>query len=213
MIVPSQSTAIVLRGFPIIRALRTISAPRYLPSDSPGWPSRPHRLSRSWFSRHPGRMWPRSRRSVTPIRTALGGGTVAGANGAVQRRHRRPSRDQLGRRAGRALAAPNNSSGQLLQRQLARAASSFSTPGTGFQVSANAGIAADRVRQHRPGVPEHFAPFSPQRLFTRAGLERRRRRTSSSPAARPRRCRAGSARSSPTLTSPTRPRSVLRRDK
>jgi hypothetical protein len=45
----------------------------------------------------------------------------------------------------------------------------FSTPGTGFQVSANAGISAVEFGNINPTYPTLFETFSPQRLFTAVG--------------------------------------------
>ena len=45
----------------------------------------------------------------------------------------------------------------------------FSTPGTGFQVSANAGVAPVEFGTINPTYPGLFATFSPQRLFTSLG--------------------------------------------
>jgi hypothetical protein len=45
----------------------------------------------------------------------------------------------------------------------------FSTPGTGFQVSANAGLAPIEFGNINATYPGEFSPFSPQRLFTPLG--------------------------------------------
>jgi len=45
----------------------------------------------------------------------------------------------------------------------------FSTPGSGFQVSANAGIGPVEFGNIDPAYPAFFAPFSPQKLFTALG--------------------------------------------
>lgn len=45
----------------------------------------------------------------------------------------------------------------------------FSTPGTGFQVSANAGIAPIEFDNINPSYSAQFQTFSPQRLFTAVG--------------------------------------------
>jgi hypothetical protein len=42
----------------------------------------------------------------------------------------------------------------------------FSTPGSGFQVSANAGVAPVRFGNVNPNYPFLFQTFSPQRLFS-----------------------------------------------
>ena len=45
----------------------------------------------------------------------------------------------------------------------------FSTPGTGFQVSANAGVGPVEFGNMNPNYPTQFQTFSPQRLFTSLG--------------------------------------------
>src|SRR6266446_9984094 len=45
----------------------------------------------------------------------------------------------------------------------------FSTPGTGFEVSANAGVAPIQFDNIDPTYSATFEPFSPQRLFTSLG--------------------------------------------
>ena len=45
----------------------------------------------------------------------------------------------------------------------------FATPGTGFEVSANAGVAPIEFANLDPAYSGFFAPFSPQRLFTATG--------------------------------------------
>jgi len=63
------------------------------------------------------------------------------------------------------LAAPNNMpANQFLGRGVL-----FSTAGTGFQVSANAGVAPIEFDNLFAGNSAEFAPFSPQRLFTALG--------------------------------------------
>lgn len=42
----------------------------------------------------------------------------------------------------------------------------FSTPGSGFQVSSNAGEGGFEFENLEPGYPDAFQPFSPQKLFT-----------------------------------------------
>ena len=42
----------------------------------------------------------------------------------------------------------------------------FSTPGSGFQVSANAGEGPVEFENLNPGYPDRFTTFSPQKLFT-----------------------------------------------
>src|SRR5215468_4220609 len=75
---------------------------------------------------------------ITPIRdnfrTAVGGGTVAGANGSFGGVRREINWDGV----PNAFSAPNLMPGNFFNVNSPRGAV-FSTPGTGFQVSANAG--------------------------------------------------------------------------
>src|SRR6478672_6277740 len=64
-----------------------------------------------------------------------------------------------------ALSAPNNLPADFFNVNSPRGVV-FSTPGTGFQVSANAGVAPVDFGNIDPTYPQDFAPFSPQRLFT-----------------------------------------------
>lgn len=66
------------------------------------------------------------------------------------------------------LAAPNNLPGNFFNVNSPRGVV-FSTPGTGFQVSANAGIAPVEFGNIDPSYPDLFATFSSQRLFTALG--------------------------------------------
>jgi hypothetical protein len=66
------------------------------------------------------------------------------------------------------FAAPNNLPANFFNVNSPRGAV-FSTPGTGFQVSANAGIAPVEFGNIEPQYPDLFAPFSAQRLFTALG--------------------------------------------
>src|SRR5919198_1258268 len=70
-----------------------------------------------------------------------------------------------------AFAAPNqlppdffNGSGPPRSRGVV-----FATPGSGFEVSANKGVAPVEFGDINPTYPTLFAPFSPQRLFTALG--------------------------------------------
>ena len=74
-----------------------------------------------------------------------------------------------GRRVPDALAAPNNLPANFFNVNSPRGVV-FSTPGTGFQVSANAGVAPVDFGNIDPTYPQDFAPFSPQRLFTARGI-------------------------------------------
>jgi hypothetical protein len=67
-----------------------------------------------------------------------------------------------------ALAAPNNMPANFFNANSPRGAV-FSTPGTGFQVSANAGVAPIEFDNLNPGYSAQFQTFSPQRLFTSLG--------------------------------------------
>src|SRR5438093_4507521 len=68
-----------------------------------------------------------------------------------------------------ALSAPNNLPANFFNVNSPRGVV-FSTPGAGFQVSANAGAAAPiEFGNINPFYPDTFAPFSPQRLFTALG--------------------------------------------
>ena len=64
-----------------------------------------------------------------------------------------------------AFAAPNNLPANFFYKNSPRGVVFF-TPGTGFQVSANAGVAPIEFDNLRPDVSRKFTTFSPQRLFT-----------------------------------------------
>ena len=66
------------------------------------------------------------------------------------------------------FAAPNNLPANFFNANSPRGVE-FSTPGTGFAVSANAGVAPVEFGNINPAYPGLFAPFSPQRLFTALG--------------------------------------------
>jgi len=78
--------------------------------------------------------------AITPARDAfrvdLGGGTVAGANGSFGGVRREINWDGV----PDAVSAPNNFPADFFNVNSPRGAV-FATPGTGFQVSANAGVA------------------------------------------------------------------------
>src|SRR4051812_15398228 len=105
---------------------------------------------------------------ITPtrdaFRAAIGGGTVAGANGSFGGVRREINWDGV----PDALSAPNNLPANFFNVNSPRGVV-FSTPGTGFQVSANAGIAPTDFGNIDPTYPQDFAPFSTQRLFTALG--------------------------------------------
>jgi PEP-CTERM motif len=67
-----------------------------------------------------------------------------------------------------AFAAPNNLPANFFNANSPRGAV-FSTPGTGFQVSANAGVAPIEFDNLNPAYSAQFQTFSPQRLFTSLG--------------------------------------------
>jgi len=99
--------------------------------------------------------------AITPtrdaFRTAIGGGTVAGANGSFGGLRREINWD--GVPAG--SADPNPFPANFFNVNSPRGVV-FSTPGTGFLVSANAGLATPVLF----GFPNDFQTFSVQRLFT-----------------------------------------------
>lgn len=64
-----------------------------------------------------------------------------------------------------AFAAPNNLPPDFFNVNSPRGVV-FTTPGTGFQVSANATVGAIEFGNINPNYPALFATFSPQRLFT-----------------------------------------------
>jgi len=99
--------------------------------------------------------------SITPVRdafrTAVGGGTVAAANGDFGGVRREINWDGV----PDAFADPNLLPANFFNSNSPRGVV-FSTPGTGFLVSANAGGATPPLF----GFPSDFQVFSPQRLFT-----------------------------------------------
>ena len=105
---------------------------------------------------------------VTPtrdaFRLAIGGGVVAGANGSFGGVRREINWDG----APDSFSAPNNLPANFFNSNSPRGVV-FSTPGTGFQVSANAGVAPVEFDNLNPSYSSLFAPFSPQRLFTSLG--------------------------------------------
>jgi hypothetical protein len=91
------------------------------------------------------------------FRTAVGGGTAAGANGSFGGLRREINWDGV----PDAQADPNSFSANFFNVNSPRGVV-FSTPGTGFLVSANAGQSAPVLF----GFPNDFQVFSAQRLFT-----------------------------------------------
>ena len=67
-----------------------------------------------------------------------------------------------------AFSAPNNLPANFFNSNSPRGAV-FATPGTGFQVSANAGVAPVEFGNIDPNYPGIFTTFSLQRLFTALG--------------------------------------------
>jgi len=99
------------------------------------------------------------------FRTDLGGGTVAGANGSFGGARREINWDGV----PDAFADPNNLPANFFNVNSPRGVV-FSTPGTGFQVSSNAGsIAPVQFGGLNALYPTMFEPFSAQRLFTAVG--------------------------------------------
>jgi hypothetical protein len=91
------------------------------------------------------------------FRAAIGGGTVVGPNGSFSGQRREINWDGV----GPAFADPNALPGNFFNVNSPRGAV-FSTPGTGFLVSANAGTATPVLF----GFANDFQTFSAQRLFT-----------------------------------------------
>jgi hypothetical protein len=99
--------------------------------------------------------------SITPtrdaFRTAVGGGAVAGANGAFGGLRREINWDGVPANFSDPNLLPANFFNVNSPRGVV-----FATPGTGFLVSANAGGATPPLF----GFPNDFQTFSPQKLFT-----------------------------------------------
>jgi len=99
--------------------------------------------------------------AITPtrdaFRTAVGGGTVAGANGSFGGVRREINWDGV----PDGFSDPSPLPGNFFNANSPRGVV-FSTPGTGFLVSANAGGATPPLF----GFSGDFATFSPQKLFT-----------------------------------------------
>ena len=95
------------------------------------------------------------------FRLDLGGGLVAGPNGSIGGLRREINWDGV----PDVRAAPNNLPADFFNVNSPRGVV-FSTPGSGFQVSANAGIAPIEFDTIDPSYSGAFTTFSPQRLFT-----------------------------------------------
>lgn len=94
------------------------------------------------------------------FRTAVGGGAVAGPNGSFGGLRREINWDGV----PDALSDPNALPADFFNVNSPRGVV-FSTPGTGFLVSANAGLATPTLF----GFSNDFQTFSAQRLFTAVG--------------------------------------------
>ncbi len=95
------------------------------------------------------------------FRTALGGGTIAGANGSFGGVRREINWDGV----PDAFSAPNSMPADFFNVNSPRGVV-FGTPGTGFEVSANAGVAPVEFGNINAIYTQTFATFSAQRLFT-----------------------------------------------
>ena len=99
--------------------------------------------------------------ALTPVRdafrAAIGGGTTAASNGSFGGLRREINWDGV----PDTRADPNPLPGNFFNTTSPRGAV-FSTPGTGFLVSANGGLATPTLF----GFPNDFQAFSSQRLFT-----------------------------------------------
>ena len=91
------------------------------------------------------------------FRAAVGGGTLAGANGSFGGVRREINWDGV----PDARSDPNPLPADFYNTTSPRGVV-FSTPGTGFLVSANAGVSTPPLF----GFPSDFQTFSPQKLFT-----------------------------------------------
>jgi hypothetical protein len=98
------------------------------------------------------------------FRVAIGGGTVAGANGSFGGLRREINWDGV----PDSLSAPNLLPGNFFNVNSPRGVV-LSTPGTGFEVSANAGVAPTDFGNINGTYLGNFAAFSAQRLFTPIG--------------------------------------------
>lgn len=101
---------------------------------------------------------------ITPardaFRSAVGGGTVAGANGSFGGLRREINWDGVPNASADSNPLPANFFNTTSPRGVV-----FSTPGSGFLVSANAGLAIPTLF----GFGNDFQTFSAQRLFTAVG--------------------------------------------
>lgn len=95
------------------------------------------------------------------FRVDLGGGIVAGANGSFGGLRREINWDGV----PDSLSSPSNLPANFFNSNSPRGAV-FSTPGSGFQVSANSGVAPIEFSNINPNYSSIFGVFSSQRLFT-----------------------------------------------
>src|SRR3954466_11563118 len=106
--------------------------------------------------------------AITPtrdgFRAAVGGGTVAGANGSFGGLRREINWDGV----PDASSDPNQLPANFFNTTSPRGVV-FSTPGTGFQVSSTAAVGNIEFDNINAGYSSLFAPFSTQRLFTPIG--------------------------------------------
>ncbi len=106
--------------------------------------------------------------SITAVRDSfrvdIGGGTVAGANGSFGGLRREINWDGV----PDALASPNNLPANFFNANSPRGVV-FSTPGSGFQVSANAIAPPIEFGNFNATYPAIFQTFSAQRLFAAVG--------------------------------------------
>lgn len=105
--------------------------------------------------------------AVTDFRTDLGGGFVAGAAGSFGGIRREINWDAVPDN----FSAPNNLPADFFNVNSPRGVV-FATPGTGFQVSADAVNPTSTPIQFGnldPSYPSDFEDFSPERLFTALG--------------------------------------------
>ena len=101
------------------------------------------------------------------FRAAIGGGTAAGANGSFGGLRREINWDGV----PDAFSAPNLLPGNFFNVNSPRGLV-LSTPGSGFEVSANAVNPTNTPTEFgniNPTYPSNFSAFSPQRLFTPIG--------------------------------------------
>lgn len=97
------------------------------------------------------------------FRTAIGGGTVAAPNQSFGGIRREINWDGV----PDALSAPNNLPANFFNSNSPRGV--VFSGGTGFQVSANSGVAPIQFDNLLAGYSSNFEPFSAQRLFTALG--------------------------------------------